>query len=90
MIALWIAVIPGLVIFGEATGHPILRLREFVAGLVVLAVAATPLIWMRWETPIVPGPRGGRRSVAAFGAGCAWFVGVLLVGAVVLHVRGVD
>ena len=51
----------------------------------------TPLIWMRYEIPLVRGrERAARRAFAVLGLGCLWSVVALLVGVSVLAALGVE
>ena len=60
-------------------------------GVLILGVAMTPLIWMRYEIPLIRGrDRAVRRAFAVIGVGCLWSVVALVVGVWLLAALGVE
>jgi uncharacterized membrane protein len=90
LVVVWALVIAGFV------GYDIVRGREvdpvaLVAAFIVVAVAMTPLIWIRHERPVVrTEERRFRRTLAVVGVGCVWAVVALLAGVVVVALLGID
>ncbi len=84
LILMWVVVVPCIVVWSHLRGEPIEDPVGLVVAMAILALGTTPLLWLRWERPIVGGERGRLRSLAAVGVGCLWFLAVLLVGLVAL------
>ncbi len=90
MVVIWVVVAIAIPIWGAIQGEPVDLPGWLLAGA-VLGVALTPLIWMRWEIPLIRGrARSVRRSMATIGVGCLWAIVVLVVGAGILAALGLD
>ena len=72
---------------GRGSGNPI----DVVLGMAVLGVALTPLVWIRYEIPLIRGREHAlRRTFAVIGFGCLWAVIALVGGIFVLALIGID
>ena len=91
LVLIWVAVTAIAVVLqvidGRGTTNPI----EIVLALAVLGVAMTPLIWIRYEIPLIRGrEHATRRAFAVIGFGCLWAVVALVGGFVVLALLGIE
>jgi len=90
MVAIWVVVAIAVAAWGAIQGE-LVDLPGLLLALVVLGIALTPLIWMRYEIPLVRGrQRTVRRSLGTVGVGCLWAVIVLVVGFSILGALGLD
>ena len=90
LLLIWVVVLAAVVGIEIARGGEIDPAALF-AGVIVLGVAITPLLWMRYERPVVRGKeRRLRRTLAVVGVGCLWAVVALLAGASVIAQFGVE
>jgi hypothetical protein len=89
-VALWIVVLVGLIVLDLVAGGEYGGPVEIAAGLFLLAVALTPVIWLRWESPVLSGRHATRRTFAALGLALLWAAGVLVLGVAVLGALGIE
>ena len=90
MVVIWVLVVIAIPVWGAIQGEPVDLPGWLFAGAIV-GVALTPIIWMRWEIPLVRGREGTvRRSLLTVGIGCLWAVVVLVIGASILAATGLD
>lgn len=90
LILIWTVVIAAVVGIEFVSGGAIDPVALF-AGTIVVGVAITPLMWMRYERPVVrPGERQLRRTLALVGIGCLWAVAALLAGVLVIALLGFE
>lgn len=92
LVLIWVAVatiVIGLEVFGGGGRNP--NLLATALGVLILGVAMTPLIWMRYEIPLIRGrDRAVRRAFAVIGVGCLWSVVALVVGVWLLAALGIE
>ena len=90
LIILWALVIAGFLGYNIVRGEGVDPVG-LVAGFIVVAAAMTPLIWIRYERPVVrTEERRFQRTLAVVGVGCVWAVIALLAGVVVVALLGID
>ncbi len=90
MVVIWVVVVIAIPVWGAIQGAPVDLPGWLFAGA-ILGVAMTPLVWMRWEMPLIRGrARNARRSLMTVGLGCLWAVVVLVIGASILAATGLD
>ena len=72
---------------GRGTTDPI----DIIIYMAVIGVALTPLVWIRYEIPLIRGREHAlRRTFAVIGFGCLWAVVALVGGIFVLALIGID
>ena len=90
MIVIWIGVGIAIVAYLVIRDEPA-ELPWLVPGWLILGIALTPLLWMRWEVPLVRrGEHRTRHAFVAIGAGCLWALLVLVALGSVLAALGLD
>jgi hypothetical protein len=88
LVVTWVIAIAIVIVIGILNNAAFDRPVGLLAGMVVLGVALTPIIWLRWEMPILAGRHRGRRSCMAVLLAVLWAVAVLAVGAVAIDAIG--
>jgi hypothetical protein len=89
-IVVWVVVTAVLFAYSHVRGEPIDEPVAFLFALAIVAFAVTPLVWIRWESPLVCGPHSRRRSALVWAVGCLWIPVGLVVGVAVVALLGVD
>jgi hypothetical protein len=89
-VAIWAIVLVGLAVLdvyaAGSRGEPL----EILLGGFLMAVALTPLIWLRWERPVLRGHHATRRTFAAIGLALLWAVIVFLLALALLGALGIE
>ena len=82
LVLIWVSLIAVAVAveaFGDVTRNA--SPLETGLGVLILGVAMTPLIWIRYEIPLIRGRQHAiRRGFAVVGLGCLWSIVALVVG----------
>jgi hypothetical protein len=61
-----------------------------VIVMILIGVSLLPLVWIRYEIPLIRGrPHALRRTFAVIGFGCIWAVVALIGGFFVLALIGI-
>jgi hypothetical protein len=86
IVLVWIVVLVVMLGIGIVVGEPV----EMVLGILLLAIAISPIMWIRWNRPLFVGHHAVGRSFVTIGIGCLWSGVVLLLGLGILAALGIE
>ena len=88
---IWVGVMAIAVVLQMIDGRGSSNPFEVVLAMTVMALALTPVIWIRHEIPLIRGRHHStRRTFAVIGVGCLWAVVALLGGTFLLALLGIQ
>ena len=88
---IWAAVTAIAVVLQMLDGRGTTNAIEIVIVMSLLGVAVTPLLWVRYEIPLIRGRQHALgRTFAVIGLGCLWAVVALIGGFFVLAMIGIE